>query len=705
MPNAGRSVRKLIVRTVRSTPVVGESVYTAVRHSVKGEPGAAPKPLGPRAERAALHMQVCAHADDDLYFMNPELQQAIVAGTGIVTVYLTSGEADGKNVADIDPARQSTPVDFPGYTAARMNGLRAAYGFMATGDRAVPWHRQVRRAPNGAEMEIATLSTNPDIRMVFVSLSAGPRDQRARRLCHLWTGRDQDQPTLPPTGSPMTEPGLYRRQDVIDLIESLLQEFRPTVLRTLDPDPEHTSVREDGHVEYSDHADHTATAYFALAALAQYRENGGANVRVRLFRGYYNRHWPLTLGPETYERKASLLDIYGGADPHPCANPAGCGDFKISGNTRARRYGRSTQTRYPEETDWLQRMPDGRLTAFEVSHGVARQWIQRAAGAAQWDVRALDVADLAPELGVRLQPDGRIRLFGIRVRLRAKYDDQRRELVTAVQDAPGGAFGAWTGLANPNYGNGWFRTHEIGTPVCAVNADGRAQLFVRNFGMGVSSRFEGSPGSWSNWLDFGGSELQGGLSAVRLGDGRIELYGNTRTGIARFAQAEPDVDLKHDAGFTGVAAGEPAPVGKPTAALGADGRVAVFFRRHEQESVSYLHQGPDGGWDGVPIALAAGHGGLGGIAVLPLPGPANAPAEFVLAVRNRDGGVSHTRTCLDGRRTEWIGDSSLVTGAPSIALDSEDQPVIAAFGADGQLYLRRHADASQQWQQVEAYGR
>jgi hypothetical protein len=239
--------------------------------------------------------------------------------------------------------------------------------------------------------------------------------------------------------------------------------------------------------------------------------------------------------------------------------------------------------------------------------------------------------------------------------------------------------------------------------VSAENTDGRAQMFVRNFGMGVSSRIEGSPGNWSGWLDLGGSQLQGGLSVVRSGDGRIELFGNTKTGLARFIQAEPDGDIKHDAGFAGVGEGEPAPCGKPTAAVGGDGSTAVFFRRHEQESISYLRRQPDGDWDGVPTALSGGHGGLGGIAVLPLPVPAGSTgsaAEYLVATRNRDGGVSHARTRLDGRRTEWIADSSLTVGAPSIALDADDRPVIAAFGADGQLYLHQVGDAAKAWERV-----
>ena len=42
-----------------------------------------------------LHMQLVAQEDDDFLFMNPELQNDIAAGLDIVTVYVTSGEANG----------------------------------------------------------------------------------------------------------------------------------------------------------------------------------------------------------------------------------------------------------------------------------------------------------------------------------------------------------------------------------------------------------------------------------------------------------------------------------------------------------------------------------------------------------------------------------------------------------------------------------
>ncbi|MDX2920900.1 PIG-L family deacetylase, partial [Streptomyces sp. NE06-03C] len=67
----------------------------------------APRRRGPEADpapglaiastRRALVLQLLAHPDDDLYFMNPDTREALDAGTPLVCVYLTAGEADGVN--------------------------------------------------------------------------------------------------------------------------------------------------------------------------------------------------------------------------------------------------------------------------------------------------------------------------------------------------------------------------------------------------------------------------------------------------------------------------------------------------------------------------------------------------------------------------------------------------------------------------------
>lgn len=72
-------------------------------------------------------LQVVAHPDDDLFFMNPDVSRSIAAGIEVTTVYLTSGEADGRNEAHGSGLEDTAvPADRAAYAEARQNGIRGA---------------------------------------------------------------------------------------------------------------------------------------------------------------------------------------------------------------------------------------------------------------------------------------------------------------------------------------------------------------------------------------------------------------------------------------------------------------------------------------------------------------------------------------------------------------------------------------------------
>ncbi len=97
----------------------------------------APRRTGPVADpvpgkqiagpRHALLMQILAHPDDDLYFMNPDTRQTLDSGTPLVCVYVTAGEANGVNRI---PGAAPGPADRGAYSSARHQGLRQAYAVL-----------------------------------------------------------------------------------------------------------------------------------------------------------------------------------------------------------------------------------------------------------------------------------------------------------------------------------------------------------------------------------------------------------------------------------------------------------------------------------------------------------------------------------------------------------------------------------------------
>ena len=72
--------------------VAGCSVPTTGRTAARAAKDA---PLA--APRTPLLLQILAHPDDDLYFMNPDTQHTLDSGVPLVSVYVTGGEANGDN--------------------------------------------------------------------------------------------------------------------------------------------------------------------------------------------------------------------------------------------------------------------------------------------------------------------------------------------------------------------------------------------------------------------------------------------------------------------------------------------------------------------------------------------------------------------------------------------------------------------------------
>ncbi|BAL85380.1 hypothetical protein AMIS_1600 [Actinoplanes missouriensis 431] len=443
------------------------------------------------------HVQIVAHCDDDLYFMNPALFHAVRAGAPSTSVYLTAGEADGRNAPSDAPDRGNHPVDHAGYAAARRNGIRSAYAQMVTGNRDSRWTTRPATYV-GVTVDVSVLDEAPHVRLVFVSLmgqEAARRGDPSRAIDALWRGDIPDLTMLVPTGSTVPRQELSR-DDLIDVLLAILAETRPTVVRVMDPDPDHTTYERGVRINYSDHSGHTAAAHFAMYAVRRFERDQSRNVLVESYRGYYNRHWPRNLTAAAFQTKLEFLDTYGGTHGDRTGE-IGCGDYMVGDKASTTGYGQSTTQRYPGTTSWLRRLADGRLAAFAVLGGHVHVWQETAPGSGTWAAPVLlpGHGDLTPHIDVTAGSDGRLHLVGVRQPLTPSPLGQHRIIVVATQPAPGAPFGGWTELGNPadDAADRTLRMREMGMPVAAVRPDGMLQIFVRNFGRGVSSRVQNGP--------------------------------------------------------------------------------------------------------------------------------------------------------------------------------------------------------------------
>jgi hypothetical protein len=234
---------------------------------------------------------------------------------------------------------------------------------------------------------------------------------------------------------------------------------------------------------------------------------------------------------------------------------------------------------------------------------------------------------------------------------------------------------------------------RTGVPAVAVDAEGRAHVFVGDRGGGVRALVQKERGGWSAWSALKGSEAPGELTAVTGESGRVELYATTATGILRWLQDEP--------GAPPVPA-DPLPVRVEPGTLSAlptsKEHTTLFFA--DPEGMLYALR-PDTG--PAPLLAAAG------------PGPAallRCTLEghdcTLLAQRSASGRVAFAAypTEQESAGLWWTesGPQLPVDTAVALAEDADGRIVAATVTPDGELRVARQKDepglALAAWQEV-----
>ncbi|MGX1854452.1 PIG-L family deacetylase [Streptomyces sp. NPDC055299] len=653
------------------------------------------------ADQSFVH--IVAHADDGLFFMNPDLEQSLRSGARSVTVCLTGGEADGHNVSRRAPDPGRVPVDRAAFARARANGLRAAHAVMVTGSPAARWDVAARSLLPGLEVEIQTLHDAPQHQLIFLELVESRAVWQARTvsLRGLWLGAAATLPTLRPAGTPVRRQYHYTRDQVIRTLVAVLDRARPTVVRTLDPNAVHARRRPPATADhdprlagprYYDHQDHTASAYFAQAALAAYADRGRPPI-VENYLGYEAGVLPDDLDPRTSRRKAALLSVYGWADHRACGDPAGCGDRKVGGDALSgvsRHWTRSTRLRAPGSNAWIRPAQDGRLAAFAVLGGRAYCWAETRPGSGSFGVPVpvpVGGGRLQGQIHVVRRPDGTLQLFASRTVLPGRHTGHHRELLTAPQTGTGRdgvpVFARWESLGAPDADP--VRSLETGFPAAVAAPDGTVHVFVRTWDGNIAHR-GGRPGrDFSPWQRLEGtvSTLQtsprivDGLDACVDSDGLVHLAAPSAGTVAHWVSKEAG-GLPRPAAATGL----PQPAGPVSLVPLADGVVRAVFRRSGTAQVLIAERPRRiGGWR--VSARCAAVGGYGRVAAAPV-GSAD---RMVLAARD-DAGEVRMAMAQDGPGP-WQRGRVAHSAAAGVAQDAAGRAVVVALGTDGRLYTAR----------------
>ncbi|MEV0224448.1 hypothetical protein [Streptomyces sp. NPDC050704] len=180
--------------------------------------------------------------------------------------------------------------------------------------------------------------------------------------------------------------------------------------------------------------------------------------------------------------------------------------------------------------DWLIRGRDGRLSAYAPREEAVWCYAEHLPGGPWAAPRPVGGNQrVHPVLAVGQGADGYAHLVSWR-----PTGGQEAGLVHSTHFRPQLAALDWNPLGHPNQ-----KGERTGVPAVAVDAQGRAHVFVPNRGGGVSMRGQKERGGWGPWRDLKGREVEGELAAVTRASGLVELYAASPAGILRWTQAGP----------------------------------------------------------------------------------------------------------------------------------------------------------------------
>ncbi|MFD4245413.1 PIG-L family deacetylase [Streptomyces sp. NPDC058525] len=629
----------------------------------------------PASVTAGSVVQVVAHPDDDLFFMNPDLSRSLLSGAPVTTAYLTSGEADGRNEARGATIRDpEQPADRTHYAEARQNGIRSAYAQMATGDRTSAWKRTVIPTAGGGQAELDILIAKPHVNLVWFQL----REARSTgadtpdSLRGLWNGRIPALGAQLTSGTPVKQQFTYTKDQLIQSIAGVLARYRPTTIGMQDPTPGRFS--ETGR--FTDHQDHMYGARFVQAASAAYAAQYTDRPRfsVQSYLGYHNSALPHALDPQTAETKTDFLRTYAWQDHQDyCGSPSGCGDRKVAGNPTGRNWAQSMRYTRADHTSWLVEGTPGRLWAFATLDGQTAFWTRNPGG--EWaGPSLLPGTGIDPGATTARLPDGRIAVLATRTVFgTARPEDYRREVVYAVQSAPDGPFGPWQSLGSPERADD-DGTSAISAPAAAVDAAGRLTVYVRDSRRTLRATAQQPNGGFTAWSRLGGEDLQSDPVTAVDSAGRRHVYVTTITSVLAWTQAAPGAPLAGPQ-RTGLPA-----TTVPLSAAPEGAGVRLYFRRPDSGVVrsALVTAGPDK-LQVSSVAEAGGRAGYGAVGV----------AGRHISGRADSGTVGTTGL---GGPPAWTESGMLYAGAPA-AVAEPAGATMAVLGLDAQLHTTTTAAA------------
>jgi LmbE family N-acetylglucosaminyl deacetylase len=246
-------------------------------------------------------MNVVAHQDDDLLFMNPDLLRDLKAGHCVRTVYMTAGDAG------LDQF----------YWLSREQGSTAAYDTMLGLPKDTVWVRRIVKLPHGQYISVVNPRGSAVVSLIFMHLpdggvrGGGFSTSHYENLARLKAGSIGRLHTVDNQSS-------YTASQLQDALISIMQTYHPAEVRT--------QSKQFGRY-FHDHSDHMAVGAFTAQAHAEYVKQqfeGLVSIPLKFYLGYPTHESPENVGGTELQEKTAAFLEYAKYDGGVCHSVEQC---------------------------------------------------------------------------------------------------------------------------------------------------------------------------------------------------------------------------------------------------------------------------------------------------------------------------------------------------------------------------------------------
>jgi LmbE family N-acetylglucosaminyl deacetylase len=258
-------------------------------------------------------MNIVAHQDDDLLFMNPDIMHAIKEGRCVRTVYITAGDAGSGEY----------------YWLRREQGSEAAYSQMS--GASTVWVQRIVKLSNNSYITVANPRGDTTISLIFMHLPDGNINGNGfaasghESLQRLESGSISLIHTV-------DYQSVYSSSQLIAALTDLLYTYNPTDIRT-----QANFVSK----QYPDHSDHMAVGRYVKAAYVLYEKEQFDNqitIPLSFYIGYPVHGMPGNVSGADLAAKEAIFFQYAKFDGAVCNNMDQCNKTSSYGFYLTRQY-------------------------------------------------------------------------------------------------------------------------------------------------------------------------------------------------------------------------------------------------------------------------------------------------------------------------------------------------------------------------------